>query len=957
MKGESIDCNQYAVDMLEYPSKGELNMATVEDCTPEFQRCGTPSVEYFENIFAKAAAQGRFEGTFTAKAITGREIFCELTAVKVEYNGEFALMASLRETAEDFNLLRQIKIERAATERMKAILDSSPMLCMIFDTDANVIDANDLCLVFSGISDKQEYIEKFYDMAPEFQADGKRSRDKAREIAQEAFEKGQAFCEWVHSTAAGEPFPSEFYAKRVHFNNQDAVIVHARDMREHYKYKEAERTAQERLQMMLDSSPLLCVIFDDNKAAIEVNNTAITMFGIDDISIYCERFFDLSPEYQPDGIKSVEKFFMVMKTAFETGRNHFEWLHQSLEGDPIPCSVNLERILMNDRYVVIAYIWDLREQKALLAELEDAYQSKSRMEIAEQSNQAKSRFLARMSHEIRTPITAVLGISEIQLQNPNLPPEMAESFAKIHTSAILLLTIINDILDLSKIEAGKMKVTHDEYEAASMISDVTHLNLSYLGGKDIEFRLSVDENLPSLLIGDVVRIEQIMNNLLSNAFKYTEQGFVWLSVFWEKSDLVITVKDTGRGMSEDQLQTLTSNEYIRFHEDENREIGGTGLGMSIVFNLVQIMDAKIEIKSTVGKGTTVTVRIPQQLAGEGVLGKETVQSLQHLESATLFTSKKLQFALEPMPYGKVLVVDDVEANLYVARGLLNFYDLKIETCDSGRAAIEKIEQGNVYDVIFMDHMMPGLNGTETLHIIRSMGYTGSIVVLTANALIGQSDQFILDGFDGFISKPIQTKHLNTILTRHIRNKQPAHVLAAAKRTSTEGRTEKDINDFQNDAALQEKLRKDFAESQKNTISGINDALQANPDQARLLAHTLKSLAGLIHETDLMQTAEKVEIEIANTKTPSPALLAALEEKLNTVLSTISQPPHSAAQSAASILFDTLTPLLESRSSKCMNLLPDLKKIPEAAIVAAQIESFDYKPAAESLKILRKVMGV
>jgi CheY-like chemotaxis protein len=312
-----------------------------------------------------------------------------------------------------------------------------------------------------------------------------------------------------------------------------------------------------------------------------------------------------------------------------------------------------------------------------------------------------------------------------------------------------------------------------------------------------------------------------------------------------------------------------------------------------------------------------------------------------------------------MPYGKVLVVDDVEANLYVARGLLNFYELEIETCDSGKAAIEKIKDGHTYDIIFMDHMMPDLNGTQTLHIIRDLGYTGSIVVLTANALIGQSQQFIMDGFDGFISKPIQTKHLNTILTRHIRNKQPAHVLAAVERSVAKKSSPLNINTFQNDSALQEKLRQDFAKSQQTTVSEIKAHLQSDPEHAHILTHTLKSLAGLINETELMQTAAQVEIEIINKNTPAPTLLATLENQLTAVLSRITTPTHapSLKQAATTLLFDTLSELLNSRSSKCANHLPDLRKIPEAAIITAQIESFDYRPAAENLKILRKVLGV
>jgi signal transduction histidine kinase/CheY-like chemotaxis protein len=410
---------------------------------------------------------------------------------------------------------------------------------------------------------------------------------------------------------------------------------------------------------------------------------------------------------------------------------------------------------------------------------------KNQAEIAKESNRAKSRFLARMSHEIRTPITSVLGVAEIELQSPTLAPQMENSFMKIHTAANTLLGIVNDVLDLSKIEAGKMELFVDEYDVASMISDIAQLQLDHISNKNIIFILKIGENMPTHLNGDVLRIQQVMTNLLSNAFKYTEKGAITLIWGYDGKNLTISLTDTGMGMTPDQLKILRHSEYTRFHEQENRSISGTGLGMPIVLNLLGFMDGKIEIKSEVNKGTQIEIRIPQKAKNADKIDKETIDRLQNFDkSMTTAGRKKFEFVPEPMPYGKVLVVDDLDANLYVARGLMAFYDLQVETCMSGTEAIQKVENGATYDIIFLDYMMPELNGLETLNILREKGYTQPIVALTANALIGQAEQFMKDGFDGFVSKPIQTKSLNTVLRKFVRDKQPAEVVTQAVKPAT-----------------------------------------------------------------------------------------------------------------------------------------------------------------------------
>jgi len=496
------------------------------------------------------------------------------------------------------------------------------------------------------------------------------------------------------------------------------------------------------------------------------------------------------------------------------------------------------------------------------------FNQNEKLKIMEENNQAKSKFLATMSHEIRTPITSVLGISEIHLQNPDLPLEIEEAFSKIYSSGTILLNIVNDILDLSKIEAGKMEIINEKYEVASLIGDIAVLTLVYLGSKRLEFLIDADKNMPSYLTGDELRIKQILNNLLSNAIKYTEEGSVSLAVSSEPIDesdainLVISITDTGRGMTPEQVNTLF-DEYTRFHEKDLRYTSGTGLGMAITHNLLTMMGASIEVKSEVGKGTCVIIRIPQGVANIEPLGAETVDNLKNFNTDTHAEAKRLSFDPEPMPYGRVLVVDDIDTNLYVAKGLLfRLYQLQVETVSSGKKAVKKIEEGEVYDIIFMDQMMPEMDGPEAVAIMRRMGYDQPIVALTANALIGQAEILMGMGFDGFLSKPIQTVHLNTIVNKYVKNKYADNVPLTGdfgNNKSPNGNRHNDDVVKDDRIEMDSYLQRIFYKDATDAIDAMREAL-AKKDKKRIssMAHAIKSALANVGESEASSQAYALE---------------------------------------------------------------------------------------------------
>ncbi|MDR0238787.1 MAG: response regulator, partial [Deltaproteobacteria bacterium] len=457
------------------------------------------------------------------------------------------------------------------------------------------------------------------------------------------------------------------------------------------------------------------------------------------------------------------------------------------------------------------------------------------------------------------------------------------------------LGIINDLLDLSKIESGKMELLPAKYEIASLINDAVQLNMALIGDKPIEFNLQVDENMPSEFFGDELRIKQILNNLLSNAVKYTQAGEVVLSISAEYGSedaypdvtLVCRVSDTGPGMTAEQVGRLF-DEYSRFDQKANRMIEGIGLGMHITRQLVHMMNGEIFVESAPGKGSIFTARLPQGRAGAGKLGRDLAENLRQCKANMLHMNMP-SIAREPMPYGSVLIVDDLETNLYVCRGLMKPYDLSVDTALSGFAAIDKIRNGKEYDIVFMDHMMPGMDGMEATKILRGLGYARPIVALTANAVAGQAAIFLENGFDDFLAKPIDLRQLNALLNRLIRDKQPLEAIEAARRRKESA---PHAGEIAPQASVDLQLASIFihdAEKALMTLEAIHTNQYRRDDDFRMFVitvHAMKSALANIGEVEMAAAAASLEqagrerdtaVMVAETRPFLDALRAVIEK--------------------------------------------------------------------------------
>ena len=385
---------------------------------------------------------------------------------------------------------------------------------------------------------------------------------------------------------------------------------------------------------------------------------------------------------------------------------------------------------------------------------------------AEAANEAKSIFLANMSHEIRTPINAILGMNEMILrENSN---EQIEEYAKnIRSAGNSLLYLVNDVLDISKIESGKLEIMENIYELSSFIHDCYSMVAEKAEKKGLELIVSCNPKLPSKLKGDESRLRQVVTNILSNAAKYTEKGSITLSFDSYDQDgklmLVINVKDTGIGIKEENIEKLFT-QFTRLDMEKNRNIEGTGLGLSLAKRLTDLMDGKIEVQSIYGVGSSFTVTIPQQ-----VVDAEPIGDFHQKYSSLADKAGKYHQSFEA-PDAKVLVVDDAIVNLKVIVNLLKSTKIQVDTASSGKQCLEMASQ-NAYDLIFMDHMMPEMDGIETFAKMRELKDSPNentpVIMLTANAITGVREQFLQAGFTDYLSKPVSGDTLENMLLKHL----------------------------------------------------------------------------------------------------------------------------------------------------------------------------------------------
>jgi PAS domain S-box-containing protein len=696
-------------------------------------------------------------------------------------------------------ILRDVTDERIEEEsqRMKERLLATQMPSFVWDEKGNTIDCNKEALSLLGLPEnlpQESYNKEILALQPKYQTNGRITENIRQQFVNDTLRKGYSHVEIVLEKADGTPLPVDAMGVRISWRYENRMFVYFHDLTE-IKTKEAEaKEAEERVRIMLDSTPLICILRNENYEVIDCNREALNIFGISESGKedFIKRSHEFYPEFQPDGERSVEKIQKHIQHLHEKSTEEFELTILAANGELIPVMSKFVSISWKGVLRFLSYSRDLREEKANEQKMLESIVQTRRLELqkekAKASSEAKSQFLASMSHEIRTPMNTIIGLLEL-MNTDNFSTVQKNYIKDIKHVSTVLLQIINDILDFHKIESGKLELLYTHFDLKMLYNDLVTRNRFLAESKNLKFKSSFAQELPHTLYGDELRIGQIITNLLSNAIKYTRRGYVSLSVDkikeYDKEFIVFSVEDSGIGIKEENFSSMFV-EFEQFDSRKNRGVTGTGLGLSIVKRLTEMMKGDIRFVSEYGKGSVFTLSLPLIMGDREKIERKS-------EIANVIAK----------PDTKVLVADDNAGNITVIIGLLARHGIVPQTAINGIEAVEMVKT-NEYDLVFMDHMMAEMDGVEATRIIRSLDgeyYSNlPIIALSANAVTGAKNLFFSSGMNDFVMKPIDIHDLNRALLRWLPKDK------IAEQESETGNLESPEDDTISDKLLEELIK-------------------------------------------------------------------------------------------------------------------------------------------------------
>jgi PAS domain S-box-containing protein len=1095
-----IDCNVAALQLFEVPSKDSV-LKQYYGWMPEYQPSGQHSLSEKRRRVQEVFKTGRACFPWMYQSFSGEPLPAEVTLVRVEWNSLFCIAAYIRDMR---GIYEKEKEAREAEERTLAMLDASPLACSLWDENGVMIDCNQAAIQLLGVKDKAAYIKSFFAVNPRFQPDGEPTYDKAMRLLKAAFETGFQRFNWMYLTAWGEELPAETVLRRIPWKGGYRITAYSRDLRESIAAQKEKDEAEERMRRMLDTSPLICMMWDADLNLLDCNQEALRVFGAADKAAFLKTFpRNFIPECQNDGEPTHQRGVDALRTALANGRYQYKCTYLTSSGELLPTETIHIRIAWKDTYHIIVYCRDLRsitsKEKAVLRAEEELNLKKNQLDLmadinkftywqsspedniafsyhlerefgyspeeitkigfygppaegsgtrwidivhpedrnrvlrditgyitgaskryrsefrvrhknggylwavssgqiikwkkgrpvviggvfnindfkrTESANTAKSRFLASMSHEIRTPMNAIIGMSDL-IRMDNMDARQKEFFHDLRLMSKSLLQIINDILDFSKIESEKMELLPVHFDLLRLYDTIVSLNRFMAENKGLEFRSSFDRNVARVVYGDDVRIRQVVTNILSNAVKYTQRGFVDFRVKPVvengRTYTAFQVEDSGAGIREADAHRLF-DWYEQLDVAHNRGISGTGLGLPIAKSFVDMMDGRITMRSVYGKGSTFTVLLPLQPGDPARLERPAGPDL-----------------VAAAPGVKVLVVDDNAINLKVALAYLEKHNIKADTAANGLEALAKIQETQ-YRLIFMDHMMPEMDGIETVARIRAAPLewcrTVPIIALSANAVAGAGGLFLESGMNDCLYKPIEADKLNRVIGAWLPPEcvsrappVPPDKEAGTPRPETPDADSAliDRNAGAANAAGSEDLYRrllcEFKLAHAGDMRAIQTAQEAGDYQsARRTAHTLKSTANLIGAKTLGGAALAVEQSLNRSggAAADQALLERLERELNAVLAELDRTLPRAPRprplntgraldpAKAEALIARLEPLLESGSAESLDMLDEIRETlgpagDACAELLSLIENLDFAEAAAPLKRIRGLL--
>jgi len=709
-------------------------------------------------------------------------------------------------------------------------------------------------------------------------------------------------------------------------------------------------TMNERILLMLNTSPLCTIIWDKNQNIIEYNKASVEMygFGIKDENLE-ELIKACSPELQPDGQRSEEKSERLMKQAFRDGYCHFEWMHiMHSDGSLLPTEVTLVRVKYGDEDVVIGYTQDMREYKAYIAEIEQTQERlRQARDTAEAANRSKSIFLANMSHEIRTPMNSIIGFSELAQDDSEISSKTRKYLSNISDNAIWLLDIINDILDNTKIESGKITLEHISFDIQDVITQCQAAILPKTVDKGFALYCYTEPIDGKKIVGDPIRLRQVLMNLLSNAVKFTEVGTIKLFIHTTKIDdthvvIKFEVKDSGIGMTPEQIGNIFEP-YMQADDSVTRKFGGTGLGLPIASSIVKLMGGDLTVVSKPGAGSTFSFELEFELV-ESTADAD--------DSAPIFIDTK-----KPQFDALILICEDNFLNQQVVCDHLSRVGIRTIVANNGQEGVDivanrKKNDETPFDLIFMDIHMPIMDGLEAARLISVMDTGAPVVALTANIMANDVELYKAAGMLDLLSKPFTSQDLWKCLLKYI----PVvdYVVENAEQQAQE-----------EDRAMKQ-LRTYFVSSNQATYDEILNALSDDDIKlAHRIAHTLKSNAGQIGEKALQKAAAEVEFLLVEGKPQVSDIHAtALKDELDAVLEKLESyltddDVHEILTDETKIreIIDKIEPILMQQSTECMSMMDEIKSLPGAQELAKYVDDFEFKKAIAELSLIKERLGI
>ncbi len=746
--GQMLDTSLEAARLFEF-SNVQTYKENYVSALPEYLPNGQKSLEFIQDMINEALENGTSHTEWTYIDQAGQAVPIDITSVRSSLHGETVILAFLRDMREHYANLEKL---READDYTKIMLDLNPLGTLVWDKDFTLVHCNKALAVCFGLTEAEEFISHFLTLIPDFQPDGAVSLERMQNVLMQTSLEGKAETPWMGKSITGEEVPCHVQATRTKYRGEIVIVAYVKDLRESEAQKKKLQIAEQRTQAILNGMPLTVNLLRPDFTILDCNDAAVNLTGHPDKNTYLQDFSNILPPAQPNGQSSSSLIYDVLSKTQKKGKTSHEVVILDRHKEELPLEITAVSAHLEHEDLYIVYGRDLRETKHMLKEIELA------KEAAEHSARIKSEFLANMSHEIRTPMNGILGLLHL-LSQTELNEHQQDYAQKALFSSNELLRIINDILDFSKIEAGKLIMEDLSFTLHDICSELQSLLGHVIYKKGLSFKLEEGAFPTTYVMGDPLRLKQVLLNLLSNAIKFTNAGSISLMIDSIKHQSSIsnaqdelhctfTVQDSGIGLSAEQAQNLFAP-FMQADSSVTRKFGGTGLGLAISKSIVEMMQGKIWVESTLGEGSSFKFTAIFPLA----VTQEITQATPEVFSTN-----------EALHTEHLLLVEDNLINQLIAEELLKSVGYTLDIANNGQEALAMLNK-KAYDAVLMDIQMPVMDGLTATTTIRQKAQFADlpIIAMSAHAMSGDKEKSLQHGMNDHITKPIEPSVLYATL--------------------------------------------------------------------------------------------------------------------------------------------------------------------------------------------------